>query len=276
MSFVRLGLLELWAVLVLSSVIAFLGPFGTYLMGDYLSRFWHWWGLMTGAYLTMRPIILLCRRVAHVTALPPSALVFWGMVLACFPLALLWRATSAEQTRLLGGYGGLLSFTLLCAGAVIAVTWWARKADRYLREYAEAPASRWPASSSEVGEIGIDGISPARADAGSRPRLFARLSPAFSGDIQALQSEDHYVRVHGAGHSELILMRLRDAILEMDDCPGCQTHRSWWVALEGIGEVSLSGQKPRVTLKSGVEVPVARSSIAQLKLSGLHAPQTQY
>lgn len=269
MNFVRLGLLELWAVLVLSSVVAFLGPFGTYLMGDYLSRFWHWWALMTGAYVTMRPIILLCRRVARLTALPPSAVVFWGMLLASFPLALLWRATSAEQTRMLGGYGGLLSFTLLCAGAVIAVAWWARKADLYLREYAGAatPSVRSPSDDA------IDETGNGLAEVEARPRLFARLSPAFGGDIQALQSEDHYVRVHGAGQSELVLMRLRDAIQEMDDCPGWQTHRSWWVAREGVAEASLAGQKPRIMLKNGVEVPVARSSITQLKLSGLTVAQ---
>lgn len=260
MPLVRRLMLELWAILVVSGVVAFLGPFGTYLMGDYLSRFWHWYGLMTGAYLTMRPIMLLLRRLARIVALPPSAIVFWGMVSVSFPLALLWRVTSEEQTNLLGGYAGLLSFTLLCAGTVGTVTWWAGKADLYLQE--NAPGKGALADSGPPDRITQDNSSSA-----GRPQLYGRLSPGFEGEIIALQSEDHYVRIHGTKHSELVLMRLRDAIMELDGDPGTQVHRSWWVALSGADEVKLAGPRPVIRLKNGIDAPVARTSIERVRRS---------
>lgn len=252
-------LLELWAVLVLSGVLAFLGPFGTYLMGDYLSRFWNWWALMMGAYTTLRPLILLLNRLAEKTRLPTSALVFWGLLLASFPLALLWQVTSKEHTKLLGGYSGLLSFTLLCAATVAAIAWWARKADTFLIEHttSDFASDACPTEDAKILPTAIKSL----------PRLHSRLGSGFQGEILALQSEDHYVRVHGAEQSELLLMRLRDAIAEMDDCPGVQTHRSWWVAYDHVTGANLDHPKPTLTMKNGLRVPIARSSIDSVKQS---------
>ena len=54
---------------------------------------------------------------------------------------------------------------------------------------------------------------PASPSAGDAPRLRARLSRSFDDEILAQESEDHYVRVHGKTWSELLLIRLREAIL---------------------------------------------------------------
>jgi len=256
---IRRILLELWAVLVMAGVIAFLGPFGTYTMAPWLDRFWHWWALMTGAWLTMRPLLVLWSWLARRTGLPPSALQFWGMVLASIPLAQVWQWSSPEQTRLLGGYGGLLSFTLLCAAAVASVAWWARRAERYLHQFAQ-PAGQQVSAEAVAGAVAA--ASP------GLPRLHARLSPRFVGPICALQSDDHYVRVHGAAHSELVLMRLRDAIHEMDAVAGVQTHRSWWVAHDAISSAVTSGPDQHVVLGNGLQVPIARGAAERLQLPG--------
>ena len=260
---IRRILLELWAVLVLAGVVAFLGPFGTYGMGTWLDRFWHWWALMTGAYVTMRPLILLWRWLARRTGLPPSALVFWGMVLACIPLAQVWRLSSPEQLRLLGGYGGLLSFTLLCAAAVGTVAWWAGKAEAYLAQFAEGdPPAPW-SGPGDTAVRPLPAVATDRNDA--NPRLLARLGPGFAGPVCALQSEDHYVRIHGETGSALVLMRLRDAILEMDGVAGVQTHRSWWIARAAIRGMVAAGQGQRVELVNGLQVPIARGAAVRLE-----------
>lgn len=249
---VRRILLELWAVLVIAGVVAFMGPFGTYGMGPWLDRFWHWWALMTGAWATMRPMMLGWRWLARRTRLPSAAITFWGMVLAAIPLAQVWRWSSPAQEKLLGGYAGLLSFTLLCAAAVGAVAWWAGKAEVYLAQFVRPDVA------------GAAAPLPVADSGPMSSRLMARLG-RFDGPILALQSEDHYVRVHGADHSALLLMRLRDAILEMDGVPGVQTHRSWWVARDAIAEAVTTGPKPEVRLNNGLSVPIARGAAERLR-----------
>lgn len=259
MKIARRIMLELWATLVLAGIVAFLGPFGTYLMDDYLPRFWYWWALMVGAYVTMRPIMLLLGQVARMTKLPVSAVVFWGLLLASFPLALLWQVSSPEHVRLLGGYVGLLSFTLLCATSVVLVAWWANKADLFLREQTQTLTPTYQP------ETRID-EAPRQANH-EVPLLLARLSTDVGPSILALQSEDHYVRVHSHRGEELILMRLRDAIAEMEGCPGIQPHRSWWVSTSAIADTCFTGDKPTLTMTNGLMVPIARKSIEKVRQS---------
>lgn len=259
MKIARRIMLELWATLVLAGIVAFLGPFGTYLMDDYLPRFWYWLALMLGAYITMRPIMLVLGRIARMTKLPASALVFWGLLLASFPLALLWQVSSPEHVRLLGGYFGLLSFTLLCATSVVLVAWWANKADIFLREQTQTPTP------THDPETRIDEYSQeAKVEL---PRLLARLSTDVGPGIVALQSEDHYVRVHSHRGEELILMRLSDAIAEMEGCPGIQPHRSWWVSTSAVADTCFTGDRPSLTMTNDLMVPIARKSIEKVRQS---------
>ena len=90
----------------------------------------------------------------------------------------------------------------------------------------------------------------------------------------ALQSEDHYVRVHGSRGSELLLLRLRDAIQEMGSVPGQQVHRSWWVANEGVSNLEQSGRNWVIKLKNGESAPIARDSLYRLQQSGFVAKDT--
>lgn len=77
--------------------------------------------------------------------------------------------------------------------------------------------------------------------------------------LYAVSSEDHYVQVHTSRGTELILMRLSDALKELSNVDGQQTHRSWWVAREGISESVRKNGKHSLVLKSGVTAPVSRS-----------------
>ncbi len=87
-------------------------------------------------------------------------------------------------------------------------------------------------------------------------RLPARLR---SSDIYAVSAEDHYLRVHTSAGEELILMRLSDAIRELNGIEGLQTHRSWWVARNGLADSQRENGKLVLKLKSGAEAPVSRT-----------------
>jgi hypothetical protein len=87
-------------------------------------------------------------------------------------------------------------------------------------------------------------------------RLPVRLRTA---ELWAVQSEDHYLRVHTSAGQEMILMRLADALKELAAVEGLQTHRSWWVAKQGLADISKGSGKLVLTLKSGIEAPVSRT-----------------
>lgn len=96
-------------------------------------------------------------------------------------------------------------------------------------------------------------------------RLPARLRTA---SIYAVSAEDHYLRVHTSAGEELILMRLSDAIRELDGIEGLQTHRSWWVARDGLADAHRDNGKLVLKLKSGAEAPVSRTYSQSVRSAG--------
>lgn len=89
-----------------------------------------------------------------------------------------------------------------------------------------------------------------------------------SSPILALESEDHYLRVHCEGGDALILMRLRDAIAALPDGMGEQTHRSWWVAKAAVVEVERGQGRAQLTLKNDITAPVSRTYAPKLREAG--------
>lgn len=262
----RRALLELWAMIVVAAVVGFLGPFGTYLDGDLLSRVSRWSLMLMGAYVMIRPVLLLCRWLEWVTHLPRGFIVLSGTIVSSFPMALIWLLNAPRETRQLGGYAGLLPFAMLCSCLVLVVVWWSERADAHMRLYYRdglPMLAGGDLAQSAGGQSEFDQGGAAKA-----PRLRARLSRGFFGDILALESEDHYVRVHGSRQSELLLIRLRDAIVEMDGCPGVQTHRSWWVARDAVADTVATGRAREIRLTNGLRVPVARDSVYRLQQTG--------
>lgn len=88
------------------------------------------------------------------------------------------------------------------------------------------------------------------------------------GVILALQGEDHYVRVHTDKGSDLILMRLTDAVREMGATPGARTHRSWWVARAAVKTIRRDDGRAVVVLSGDIEVPVSRGYAGELREAG--------
>ena len=83
-----------------------------------------------------------------------------------------------------------------------------------------------------------------------------------------MENEDHYVRAHTATGSTLLLMRLRDAVLELEEVEGARVHRGWWVARAAVAEVVRRERAVSLRLVNGLEVPVARSALPELRAAG--------
>ncbi len=92
-----------------------------------------------------------------------------------------------------------------------------------------------------------------------------------TADLHAIASEDHYLRVYTSLGSELILMRLADAVRELAGADGLQVHRSWWIAKAAIRDEKRDNGRSRLVLPDGTEVPVSRSYRAKAKDAGLVA-----
>lgn len=101
-------------------------------------------------------------------------------------------------------------------------------------------------------------------------RFMQRLGVKYrTADLWAVSSEDHYLRVHTSLGEDLILMRLADAVHELGGTDGLQTHRSWWVARDGVADVRREGGKLFLVLKSGIEAPVSRTYSPAVREAGL-------
>ena len=104
---------------------------------------------------------------------------------------------------------------------------------------------------------------------GRAARFLDRLPLKLKGGaIRAVQSEDHYLRIHTDRGSDLVLMRLSDALAELEGLEGAQTHRSWWVAREAVRGVSRADGRATLTLEGGIEAPVSRRYARALRAAG--------
>jgi LytTr DNA-binding domain len=86
--------------------------------------------------------------------------------------------------------------------------------------------------------------------------------------IYAVSAEDHYLRVHSSAGEHMLLLRLGDAMRELGNLEGLQTHRSWWVARQGLAETAKGDGRVTLKLKSGVEAPVSRTYQKAVKDAG--------
>lgn len=112
-------------------------------------------------------------------------------------------------------------------------------------------------------------FAPPGGAAPAQVRFLDRLPGKLKGaEIYAVSAEDHYLRVHTSKGGDLILMRLSDAIAELEGLEGAQTHRSWWVARTAIESARRDGDKVALVLKGGAEAPVSRPNIKPLRDAG--------
>ena len=83
-----------------------------------------------------------------------------------------------------------------------------------------------------------------------QPAFLTGCPPKWARDLIALEMEDHYVRAHTMLGSDLVLLRMRDAIAELEGVEGAQVHRSWWVARDAVERVEREGRNVRLLLSA--------------------------
>ena len=233
-------------MLTAALLFASLGPFGTWEM-PFGQRLASWTLFAVGGFLFFRPVVGAARVIATHTrlVLPVAA----GLACACaaMPTTLLvaWTLNGMALPQVsVESLVRLYPQVLLVGALVTGVQFMLAR---------PAPPDRQ-----------LD-VGPPAAAVARPPDFLDRLPAALGRELLALENEDHYVRAHTAVDSMLILMRLRDAVAELEGVDGTQVHRSWWVARAAVAEVVRRDRTITLRLTTGLEVPVARANAADLR-----------
>jgi len=88
-------------------------------------------------------------------------------------------------------------------------------------------------------------------------------------DIIAIKAEGHYIRLHTAEDSTLIHYVFKQAIQEIPEQHGLQTHRSWWVAHHAIEKAQKKSKRYQLLLSNRLAAPVSDSYLKQTREMGL-------
>lgn len=96
-------------------------------------------------------------------------------------------------------------------------------------------------------------------------RFLEELKSRASGDLIAISSELHYVRVVTSDTEVMFLYNLRDAIGELPTEAGVQIHRSHWVAKGQVREIKKTNGNYECILSNGKRLPISRRKYTEVK-----------
>lgn len=95
-----------------------------------------------------------------------------------------------------------------------------------------------------------------------------RLPIAVRGPLIRIEAQDHYLNVVTQNGQDLILMRLGDAMAELEG-KGLQVHRSHWISVQGVSAHRRDKGRDVLVMSDGAQVPVSRSFRTRAQEAGL-------
>ena len=176
-------------------------------------------------------------------------------------------------SMLIFGTGVLSIATVFGFGAVVLMFSFILTTINYISSPPETPihtaAPVAGPTSVRATQVAAEALPPMIGNAVLPTGLADRLPPRLgTGRLIALKAEDHYLRIHTDLGSDIILMRMVDAVTLLDTTPGARVHRSWWVARKAVeGSSSIDGRTV-LRLATGLAVPVSRSTRPALAAQG--------
>lgn len=259
---VRQIVIDLSVLIAIGVVLGLLAPLGTVGM-SVPGRIFYWVVLAVAGYAFYKPVGAIVLRLGPLLALPALPLWAAAVLIASIPMAaLVWVVDAGgSDVRMPTFETAIVHYGLVAlVGAVITLMFNLIPATR-MTEPALDISPQIPDHSKQEPALPVEEQS-------AHARFVDRLSPELGSQLIALEMEDHYVRAHTALGSELVLMRMRDAVAELDGLEGEQVHRSWWVARGAVIDVKREGRNVRLLLDNGVEAPVSRANVSVLKERG--------
>lgn len=232
------------AFCVTSLVLSFSGPFGTFTeltLGERLL----YWTTIIGVSILMAVIVRVgvARLFAKRSAMQRELLMALLFTLGFTPCIYFWNAALFQpKSQIFMPFYMMAAIIFVITIGVIAMR-------------TSLTARRGEAVA--VGEI-------------EKPRLALRLPNNAAASILRLTVEDHYVEIHlEDGTRHRILMRLGDAVSEMDMIDGFCTHRSHWITRASIATMERENGRDFARLRDGTRIPVSRKYRPNLVEAGL-------
>lgn len=255
-------IVDVAVLIAIGAVLGLLAPLGTGFM-SFPERMAYWVTLAVAGYLFYRPIGTILLALGPRLDLPDWFLWSAAVAIATVPMSILvWTVNNGFALVAPPSLEVAIAHYLgvLIVGAVITFAFNLLPATKAGSDPVMREVDRATPSTHESETVAVEQQT--------QPVFFERLPPHLGSDLLALEMEDHYVRAHTALGSELILMRMRDAVAELQGIEGAQVHRSWWVARDAVEDVKRDGRNLRLVLPGGIEAPVSRTRAAELKEAG--------
>lgn len=165
-----------------------------------------------------------------------------GMVGVLPVLGTVWLADGLAAGFGSGG-AGIATLAAYVAPSVIGVT-------LAVNAYIEVQGRRVPVASGARQEVSRQAVPTV---------LQSKLPHHLGREIVALRAQDHYLEVTTPKGRCMVLMRLGDAVRDLEGVRGMQVHRSWWISLAHVARTEKGANGPEVVLSTGARVPVGRS-----------------
>ncbi|WP_397543871.1 LytTR family transcriptional regulator DNA-binding domain-containing protein [Roseovarius salis] len=245
-------------------VLGLIGPFGTFDLMPTAPRLAYWLAVISVNWLLADAVL---RRLDALAGdrmpIPRLTVPLVGACLAAVP--------ATGVVALANGLSGIgwpdnvavlfgRVLLLLAAISLPAYTW-----EDMQERIAAMPDPAPPEGASSGGQP--EEIEARQPGADSLSLFAARLSAPLGGRLLCLEMQDHYLKIHHSGGSEMILCRMEDATRELGSL-GQRVHRSWWVAADAVEGVEREGQRILLRLTDDRRVPVGRSFRPDLKAAG--------
>ncbi|MCU4653333.1 LytTR family transcriptional regulator [Roseibacterium sp. SDUM158016] len=218
---------------VLVAGFAAFGPFGTYEGLSLWSRVVFWAVIMSAIGLMMHTSVSI--------ALPAPSL-------ARFP-----RAVRLGFAAMLAAVPGV-AVVIFVFRVMVEPT---MGADAFPYLWFQVASIGWIACLFEYREVAVD--RPTAGPAVVATAFNKRLPPGEVHDIVSISMMDHYAEVTTPRGKHLVLIRLSDAMAELEGLPGLRIHRSHWIALKHLEAVAGSAKKPVAVLSDGRELPISKT-----------------
>jgi DNA-binding LytR/AlgR family response regulator len=239
---------DLVVLLAIGAILGWLGPYGTYGCFDVPARLALWTLRSLLAGVICLAAFELLAAIGPGASWPPLKRTLASVLIASVPCAFIGLALAARfrhapdsPLQFADLYGRVAVVTALVGIPLLL---------------ARRPRTRGSAA------------LPAVAATSGRSAFLRRLPARLGTELLYIAVEDHYLRVHTSLGSDLILLRLSDAIDELDSMHGQQVHRSYWVSRHAVARVERERHRTWLVLTSGARVPVSRTYLPLLRAAG--------
>ena len=264
--------------LVTVAFLAYLGPFGTWDALGVLDRL-AFWAITVGAnWICAYFVFAVTLRAFFAREWPGWAGVVLASLTSALPgTAVVWLAAAAYlDYRFFGLSQVLRLFAQVAVLQLVIGTLVYYLVERSFRpreaalESSSAGGGPHAAMSGghAPGAAGAPSFSGESSAAGPAEALLARLPAPKRGELHHLRMQDHYIEVHTDRGMELVLLRFRDALREVEGVEGMQVHRSHWVARAAVDKVERRDGRIALRLVNGARIPVSRSFTPALRARG--------